>query len=360
MNKFFTGLVFFTSILLAASAAYYSVFGLSHLFAGAKTAVIIMAGSLEFAKLVTASALHRHWEKIGRFIRVYLTIGVIVLIGITSAGIYGFLSNAYQQTANQYDIDQSKIAIIENKNEFYIRQIDINQSQIESKEDRIKALSDIRSQQEARLDTLYKKQWWNSIRRTEALIKQADEDIRNLNNDIEEINVSISAFNDSINVNKMRIIQGQSGEASAELGPLLYLSDITGKPMDQVVNYFILLLVFVFDPLAVCLLIVANTLLGKKEKKEIIIPVKNNPAPKKPKISISTEIPNTDDSIETPITKPITELIKEKSEKMENTEPEQTNESPEDLQDGEIRNIRGKYASNMPGQKRQSNQNFSR
>lgn len=342
MNRFFTLLVFFTSILLAASAAYYSVFGLSHLFAGAKFAVIVMAGSLEFAKLVTASALHRNWNKIGKFIRIYLTIGVIVLVGITSAGIYGFLSNAYKQTANQYEIDQSKIAIIENKNNYYINQIEINKSQIESKENRIKSLSDVRSQQEARLDTLYKKQWWNSIRRTEALIKQADEDIRDLNQEIKEYNILISAFNDSINVNKTRIIMGQSNEASAELGPLLYLSDITGLPMDNVVNYFILLLVFVFDPLAVCLLIVANTLSENKKKKELVIPqtVYMEKAP-----IVPTE----------PEEKPIEEDIEEEIEDL----PEIKEPPTKDLESGSINNIKGKYSSNKSG-RTQSNQNFSR
>lgn len=268
MKKFFAVLAFFTSIIIAASAAYYSVFGLSHLFAGAKLAIIIMAGSLEFGKLVTATMLHRYWDDINKLVRTYLLIGTITLIGITSAGIYGFLSNAYQITANQYAINSSQITILESKKDFFQGNIDRIEGQIETKEQRINTLSELRAQQEARLDTLYKKQWWNSIRRTEALIKQADAEIKKNSDDIADLNSNISSANDSINKFDMQILEYSSSEATAELGPLIYLSNITGKPMDQVVNYFILLLIFVFDPLAVCLLIVANTVSEKAFKRK--------------------------------------------------------------------------------------------
>lgn len=268
MKKFFAVLAFLTSTVIAASAAYYSVFGLSHLFAGAKLAIIVMAGSLEFGKLVTATLLHRYWDDINKLVRTYLLIGTITLIGITSAGIYGFLSNAYQITANQYAINSSQITILESKKDFFQGNIDRIEGQIQTKEQRISTLSELRAQQEARLDTLYKKQWWNSIRRTEALIKQADAEIKKNSEDIAELNSNISSANDSINKFDMQILDYSSSEATAELGPLIYLSNITGKPMDQVVNYFILLLIFVFDPLAVCLLIVANTISEKAFKRK--------------------------------------------------------------------------------------------
>jgi len=267
MKKFFAVLAFITSVLIASSAAYYSVFGLSHLFAGAKLAIIIMAGSLEFGKLVTATILHRYWEDINKGIRLYLLIGTITLIGITSAGIYGFLSNAYQITANQYAINSSQINILENKKNYFQKNIDRIGDQVTTKENRINTLTELRAQQEARLDTLYKKQWWNSIRRTEALIKQADAEIKKNSNDITELNNNISSSTDSINKFDMQILGFSNSESTADLGPLIYLSKITGKSMDQVVNYFILLLIFVFDPLAVCLLIAANTISLKAFKK---------------------------------------------------------------------------------------------
>ena len=95
MRKFST-LVGLSAFLVAGSAAYYSVFGLSKLFSGAMFAVVVMAGSLEFAKLVSASFLYRYWNKINSWLKYYMTVGVVTLVLITSAGIFGFLSNAYQ------------------------------------------------------------------------------------------------------------------------------------------------------------------------------------------------------------------------------------------------------------------------
>ena len=94
--KHFKWNVGLSALLIAGSAAFFSVFGLSKLFAGASLSVIIMAGSLEFGKIVGASFLYRYWNKIHTWLKIYMTVGVITLVGITSAGIFGFLSNAYQ------------------------------------------------------------------------------------------------------------------------------------------------------------------------------------------------------------------------------------------------------------------------
>ena len=121
VNNFFTKrtgfgiLMVISTISLSFSAAYYSVFGLSSLFAGAKTEVMIMATSLEFAKLIVASYLHNNWSKLGWLFKSYLTTGVIVLMIITSAGIYGFLTSAYQITSDQLTIIDKQTAVVELK-----------------------------------------------------------------------------------------------------------------------------------------------------------------------------------------------------------------------------------------------------
>ena len=94
--KNFSSLIGFSALLVAGSAAFFSVFGLSKLFSGAALSVIVMAGSLEFTKLVAASFLYQYWYNMGRILKWYLTLGVAVLVLITSAGIFGYLSNAYQ------------------------------------------------------------------------------------------------------------------------------------------------------------------------------------------------------------------------------------------------------------------------
>ena len=109
------------ALVVAGCAGYFSVWGLSQLFAGASTAVIIMATGLEVGKIVTTTALHRYWKKIAGGLRVYLTISVVVLMIITSAGIYGFLSNAYQKTANKLEIQNGQVAVFTGKKTFFKR-----------------------------------------------------------------------------------------------------------------------------------------------------------------------------------------------------------------------------------------------
>ena len=105
-SKLFPLLVLLTALALAATAAYYSVFGISKLFSAQSAAVIVMAGILEGAKLVTASYLDRYWGVINWIRKTYLSIAVIVLMFITSLGIYGFLISAYQETAYKLSLIQ--------------------------------------------------------------------------------------------------------------------------------------------------------------------------------------------------------------------------------------------------------------
>jgi hypothetical protein len=117
--KFRTILLGVSALLIASAAAFFSVTGLSKLFAGASTAVILMASSLEFGKLISAGFLYNYWDKINKVLRTYLLIGVCVLIVITSAGIYGFLTSAYQTTADQLGVVDKQTEIVNlKKNRF--------------------------------------------------------------------------------------------------------------------------------------------------------------------------------------------------------------------------------------------------
>ena len=108
-SRLFPYLVGLAALLVAGSAAFYSAFGLSKLFSGAAFAVVIMAGSLEFAKLVTASFLYRYWDEINKIMKTYLIMGVITLVVITSAGIFGFLSNAYQGATASFEKESTAL-----------------------------------------------------------------------------------------------------------------------------------------------------------------------------------------------------------------------------------------------------------
>ena len=123
MNRIFSYIVLITALSLAGSAAYYSVFGIAKLFSAQAVAVAIMAGTLEAAKLITATYLHRFWKHINLLLKTYLTTAVIILMFITSLGIYGFLTAAYQTTANELLIMDKEINIINLKKERYQEQL---------------------------------------------------------------------------------------------------------------------------------------------------------------------------------------------------------------------------------------------
>ena len=116
---FFPFLIATSALSVSASAAFYSVSGLSKLFAGATFEVIIMAASLEVAKLVTASLLYQYWDTINKTLRTYLSVATVILVLITSMGIYGFLSAAYQETYNKLTIIENEKSFIQQKIDFY-------------------------------------------------------------------------------------------------------------------------------------------------------------------------------------------------------------------------------------------------
>lgn len=244
------------ALAVAGCAAYFSVWGLSQLFAGASVAVIVMASILEIGKIVTTTALHTYWNKLAKPLRVYLSISVVILMVITSAGIYGFLSNAYQSTANKLEIHEGELGILDVKKQTFEKSVSDNQKIIESKTRRLDQLSNLRSNQESRLDNSNSNRAKNSVRND---IKSADNEIQKLNAEIDALNAKNVVLADSINVYNVKAIELKAGSSvAAEVGPLKYISQLTGVPMAKVVNYMILLLIFVFDPLAVALVLITN------------------------------------------------------------------------------------------------------
>ena len=258
---------FITAILIAIVAAFFSITGLSKLFAGAFIPVIIMGSVLEFGKLVAASFVQRHGKELGFAKKTILIAFVIVLMSITSMGIYGFLTSAYQGTAHKFDNVQKQTEIIDKKENLVKDQIKRDSVYIVTRNDREKTLSSLRTSQETRIDTLINRNRNTSAKAAQESINSANEEIKQINIEIGKYNSEINILNDSVNVFETQKMELSNSNAVAEIGPLKYISNLTGRPMDVVVNWIILALIFVFDPLAIILLISAQSI---KDEEEIV------------------------------------------------------------------------------------------
>lgn len=265
---FFIILLTITSLGLAGTAAYFSIFGLAKLFHGAGLGIIILSSVLELSKLVTVSYVYRYWKYIAKALRVYYIFGIVFIMLLTSIGIYGFLTSAYQNTANKVEIRDSQIKIAENKKNLFVAQLDRLNKNIESNNNRIDALTTARNSQENRLNNLYTGNRVSSARRTENQISSSDKQIESLNADITTKMAQSNVINDSIAYYDQKIVELKSSDISSEVGPLKYLAELTNISMNKVVNILVLLIIFVFDPMAITLLIGVNQLLSME---------KNNP-----------------------------------------------------------------------------------
>lgn len=262
----FPFLIAVTALSVSGSAAYYSVTGLSKLFAGAAFAVIIMAGSLEVAKLVIASLLHQYWKTMNKLLRTYLTLATIILIGITSAGIYGFLSSAYQETATKAGVIDKQVELLETKKVSYQK---IKAQYDTEKQAITKNISSLRNalgnNTQSYVDTAGRVITYSSSANRKAFERQLETAIIK----DEKLTQKIQSFNDTIIKLETRIVEVQSNsDLASELGPLKYLSGLTGKPMDEIINILLLIIIFVFDPLAISLVVTANFAFKQAYKKE--------------------------------------------------------------------------------------------
>ena len=223
--KNFSTLLGFSALFIAGCAAFYSVFGLSKLFAGSAISVIFMASSLELGKLVAASFLYRYWDDINLAIKTYLIIGVITLVLITSAGIFGFLSNAYQGATVQFEKQSNELLALE---------------------DRLEQLEDDR--------TFLKDEFEQSVNDLPENYITAKRKLR------EQFNPQIQKLNEQIlNVKSRKSdLEISLIETGVDVGPAIYLARVFDTDIDSVVKFFIFILIFVFDPMAVCLIIAYN------------------------------------------------------------------------------------------------------
>jgi len=271
--KFRTLLLGLSALFVAFNAAFFSVSGLSKLFAGAAFSVIIMASSLELAKLITAGYLYNYWDKINKSFRIYLSGAVLILILITSLGIYGFLTSAFQDTFNQFSIKEKQLAFLQQKEKFWGDDVIRYDDELKRISTNISTLSNAKSQSIQVRDTAVAGGIRTTISTSELRISQKRIEVEEQNRKGVQSKREVAA--DSLQTIQLKILDVESSEGvSSELGPLQYLSGLLDKPMDVIINWFILIIIFVFDPLAVALVIAFNNALkvdrGIDDKEKIV------------------------------------------------------------------------------------------
>ena len=256
-KKLFPYIVLIAALSLACSAAYYSVFGISKLFSAQALAVAIMAGTLEASKLIAATYLHRYWKQINYLLKIYLTTAVCILMFITSLGIYGFLVSAYQTTAGELTIIEKQVSIIELKKERFNEQLISYSTEKTQLAQSITELSKGLSNNKVQWKDKETGQIITSTSsKTRKVLQTQLNDFKDQRNIVSK---KIESLSDSITKLDLQVLDIESNsEAAVEVGPLKYVSELLDKPMDSVVNWFILIFIFVFDPFAIILLISAN------------------------------------------------------------------------------------------------------
>jgi hypothetical protein len=219
-----------SAVCVSILGAGFSVSGLGDLFSGAVLAVSAMAACLEFSKFVIAAYLHQRWVYLNIFLRTYLVAAVVVLSIITSMGIFGFLSNAYQSASSALEAEEIKLAALNvEKNRSVLEIQRLNKSVDEVPANRITARLKLRSELEPA---------------------------------IAEINTKISQVDEKIAASNLNILA-----VKQKVGPLIYISRMFKVDIDVIVKYLILLFVCIFDPLAICLVIASSEALMSRNKK---------------------------------------------------------------------------------------------
>ena len=263
----FPTLIALSALSVSTSAAFYSVTGLSKLFAGAKLEVTIMAASLEVAKLVIASLLHQYWKDLNKVLRTYLSTAVVVLVLITSMGIYGFLTAAYQDTYRKLTLKENQIEFLSQKQNFFQQDVDRYDKELERISDNISTLSNAKATSIQVRDTTSSTGVRNTISTAELRLAQARIETEEQNRRDVQTRRQVAA--DSLQSYQLKILDVENTmDEAGELGPLQYIANLTGSTMDKVINILLLIIVFVFDPLAISMVVAASFAFQKANRQK--------------------------------------------------------------------------------------------
>jgi hypothetical protein len=266
-QKLLPWFLLFCAIGLSTTAAYYSVIGLSIIFVGVAIPVIIMGSFLEISKIAIATYLHNSWKKTYTFLKVYLTIALVTLSIITSIGIYGLLSTGFQENIAKLEIGSKQVQNIEvKKQRFKEIKIDLEKEKTILDKD----ISQLRNALSTNTTTqsVDKKTGQLITKANNANRKSFESQLASTQTSKDKLSTKIDALNDSITNLDIKILDMESKASEGnELGAIQYVSEITGADIKMVANWFIFLLIFVFDPLAITLVIATNQAFNQNRPK---------------------------------------------------------------------------------------------
>lgn len=284
MFKYILG---FSAFALASCAAFFSVKGIALLFAASFWSVAIMAGTMELAKLVSASYLYRYWNETNKILKKYMLIATILLMAITSLGIFGFLSDAFQRNFSQYSLNISKINSLKSQQTLTLSQIDFNKN-------KLKDLVELQKTYQASLDSAVKQDVTTtkttngglfSSGRTEKvtdsklvesrnkIVEGSQQNINSLFEQISLANQNLQNLEKQASDTAQEIIRLEGDNTKGEIGTFKFVAEAFGISIETAVRIFIILIVIVFDPLAVCLVIAYNSIIKNNKTQQNLEPI---------------------------------------------------------------------------------------
>ena len=287
MFKYLLGL---SALFVAFCGGFFSVKGIGLLFSGSFWAAIIMAGSLEFGKIMATSFLYRYWEKINKILKVYLISAVVILMGITSLGIFGFLSEAFYATKSNVEAIEAQTSLLLSKKESL-------KLQVASNNDRINTLIETRKNQESNLTKALDQSVTSTVTRSGGLfggdtkdtvvdkksvelkaqtLNTMQSNITSLEDNIQKINIVNQDLNNQINQLDNEIIELKKKIISSDIGTYKFIAQAFNVSIEAVVKWFIFIIVIVFNPLAIALILAYNIAAGNKKIIENITVIEQN------------------------------------------------------------------------------------
>lgn len=231
----FIAILFATAFAIAGTAAFFSIYGLAHIYAATFWSVVVMGTTLEVGKLAAVSFLQRYWTSTGLILKTYLIVAVVGLMIITSAGIFGYLSNAYQQDSVGFKDVQTRIELLKQEEQ-------------------------VLSDREQQIDADVARVGENYVRARMRLMDSYKEEKTTISSRRQEIR------------EEMRELSTKQLEVEAHTGPIIYIARAFGEDVDTAIKWMTLLIIFVFDPLAIALTLAANHALMQRQQQGPPIP----------------------------------------------------------------------------------------